>query len=288
MKYLRLVLPFIIFIILLYLYFAFRTNVNKVVTNSSLKSTIPVSKSVPKVNFSNDTVSNINQKFSLNLESSQSNYYSFYFSKTDYQIASNLGISSPPTTESSNQTVWYVGEQSLVYSNNSYFYSIKNDSQKVNIYSYSNSIISNTFGISGINFDKNLVFSGSDQILYYYPRINNSYIYKPDGMKFYDEFIFTDSNNFVSFSIYPFNLTKRLAISSKFILKGSNLSKTFSYINTNLQIQNISFISEMQGFFIDFKNSNIIPIYILSAKADIINNTILPMYIYVPEIKIAL
>lgn len=287
MKYLRLILPFIIFVILLYLYFAFRTNINNVVKNNSFKNTVNIVKTIPKVNFLNDKVGNISQNFSLNLPSLQSNYYSFHFNKTAYQIASNLGINNPPSSTSNNQIMWSVGSQSLIYSNSSYFYSMKNDTQKVNIYSYSNSTLSNDFGISGINFEKNLVFSQGEQILYYYPRINNSYIYKTNGVKFYDEFIFTDSNNPVSFSVYPFNITQKLGKSYSFTLKGSTLSKTYSYISTNLQIQSISFLSERQGYFIDLINSKIIPVYILSAKADIINNTILPMFIYVPEIKVA-
>ena len=288
MKYLRLVLPLIIFMILLYLYFAFRTHINTVVKNNSLKNTtITLSKTEPTINFLNDQVGNVIQNFSLNLKSLQSMYYSFYFNKTAYQVASNLGINNPPLSTSNNQIVWDLGVQSLVYSNKSYFYSVRNNSQKVNIYSYSNSILSNIFGLSDVNFNKNLVFSSGEQILYYYPIINNNYIYKPNGVRFYDEFIFTDSSNPVSFSVYPFDITKKLGIGSNFILKGSNLSSTYSYINTNLQIQGISFLSERQGFFIDLINSKIVPIYILSAKADIINNTILPMFIYVPEIKVA-
>jgi hypothetical protein len=285
MKYIRLLLPFSIFLILLYLYFNFKSNFTK--KNTPLKSvkTQIAKPSVPKISFLSDYINNTNQSFSINLPSDRSSYYSFSFNKTPYQIASNLGISSPPVSSTNNQFVWQGKNNSLVYSNSSYFYTIKNKAKKTNIYTYANTILSQDFKISTVNFHKNIKFLNGKTVLYYYPTINGNFIYKPDGVKFYDEFIFTDSNIPVSFSIYPFNINKKHGYPQNFNLNKNTLSKSFSYINTSLAISNISFTSQSQGYFIDLKNNYIVPIYILSGKADIINSTTLPIFIYVPEIK---
>ena len=284
MKYLRLLLPFTIFLILLYLYFNFKSSfINNTITKQT-KTKIS-NPSIPKVSFLGDYLNKVKQSFSINLPSENSYYYSFFFDNTPYQVASNLGITSPPVTSTKTQLIWEEQGNTLIYSNNSYFDTIKNSSKNLNIYSYANNILSAGFNINTVNFYKSIKFLNGETILYYYPTVNNNFIYKPEGIKFYDEFIFTDSGIPLSFSIYPFNIEKKQGYSENFNLTGNTINKAFSYINTKLGIQSISFISQTQGYFIDLKNKYIIPIYLLEGKADIINSNILPIFIYVPEIK---
>jgi hypothetical protein len=141
------------------------------------------------------------------------------------------------------------------------------------------------FEINSYNFKDTIFFTQGEEVLNLYPQVNNQYIYKEDGEKFYDQFIFNLKNQLKSFSIYPFNLKMDYGYNSSFKLTNANISQFPFYANV-LSIRDVYFSNQSSGFYIDLKNKNLVPIYIISGKADILNGSSEGFFLYVPEIKI--
>lgn len=283
MKYLKILLPLLIFVLLLYAYLKFHPqnkNVNEIKKSNNIK------KVIPSVDFQGTSIIPTNQKFLLNLPSQSDVFYSLYYPETPYSIAGNLGINIPPESTSSSQIVWIYNGGQLIYSNGSYFESYKSLKSGVqDIYTYSENIMKKDFEINSYNFKDTIFFTQGEEVLNLYPQVNNQYIYKENGEKFYDQFIFNLKNQLKSFSIYPFNLKMDYGYYSSFKLTNANISQFPFYANV-LSIRDVYFSNQSNGFYIDLKNKNLVPIYIISGKADILNGSSEGFFLYVPEIKI--
>jgi hypothetical protein len=279
---LKIVVPVILLIALVYLYINFHPNTAKINASKSKKGTVIV---IPKLSFYSNTRITIQKSQPLSIVNPNNNRNFYYTSlKNPYAEATNLGISYPPTLSKNGQISWSSSNISLIYSNGSFFYSSTKGSQG-NVSTYINNVLS---GLTpqGVSYKKVTDITQNEIIVYVYPKITNQYIYLTNGNKFFYTFSFYLNDSIKSFSIYPLSLTTKkgqtLNITS---LNHKTLKMLGFYANISGAISNISITKEDSGYFFDPQNKAIIPIYIIYGNADIINLSIKQFILYVPEVK---
>ncbi|MHB8362069.1 MAG: hypothetical protein ACYDBX_00405 [Patescibacteria group bacterium] len=282
LKVLKIIVPVILLIVLVYIYINFHPNTSKINASKPKKGNVTV---IPKLSFYSNTGITIQKSQPLSIVNPNNNSNFYYTSlKNPYAEATNLGISYPPTLSKNGQISWSSSNISLIYSNGSFFYSSTKGSQG-NVSTYINNVLS---GLTpqGVSYKKVTDITQNEIIVYVYPKITNQYIYLTNGNKFFYTFSFYLNDSIKSFSIYPLSLTTKkgqtLSITS---LNHKTLKMLGFYANISGAISNISITKEDSGYFFDPQNKAIIPIYIIYGNADIINLSIKQFILYVPEVK---
>ena len=282
LKVLMIILPVILLIVLVYIYINFHPNTSKVNSAKSKNSSVVV---VPKLSFYSNTGITAQKSQSLSIVNPNNNKHFYYTSlKNPYTEATNFGVSYPSTISKNGQISWSSSNNSLIYSNGSFFYSKAKGSQG-NVSAYINNVLSQITP-QGVSYKKVTDIAQNEIIIYVYPKITNQYLYLTDGKKFFYTFTFYLNDSIKSFSIYPLSITikKGQAINIK-SLDNKTLKTLGLYINISGVISNISVTSEDSGYFFDPQNKVIIPVYIIYGNADIINLGIKNFTLYVPEVK---
>ncbi len=282
MKILKIIIPIIILIGLVYLYMNFHPNNSKITPPKPKNSAVIV---IPKLSFYSNTGITIQKSQSLSIVNPNNNKNFYYTSpKNPYTVATNLGISYPPTSSKNGQISWSSSTNSLIYSNGSFFYSATKGSRGT-ASTYIKNVLSQITP-QGVGYKEVTDITQNEIIVYVYPKITNQYIYLTDDNKFFYTFSFYLNDSIKSFSIYPLSLTTKkgqtLSITS---LNNKTLKPLGLYVNTSGAISNIAITSEDSGYFFDPQNKVIVPIYIIYGNADIINLGIKNFTLYVPEVK---
>ncbi len=280
MKVLKIIVPIVILIGLVYLYINFHPTHPNVPVVKTKSTTI-----IPKVSFYINTNIKIQKAKSIPIINPNNNKTFYYTSlKNPYTVATNLGISYPPILSKNGQISWTSSTNSLIYSNGSFFYSV-NLGSKGSISEYINNILSQITP-QGVSYKKVTNITQNEVIVYVYPKITNQYIYLTDGNKFFYTFIFYPNDSIKSFNIYPLTLSKRKGQSLNVTnLDNKTLKNLGLYVGASGVISNVIITSEDSGYFFDPQNKVIIPVYIIYGNADIINLGIRNFTLYVPEVK---
>jgi hypothetical protein len=225
------------------------------------------------------TILNLYPQTSDNTIYSETSYIS------PYTIADDIGFSFPPSVSEGSTMIWSRGGISFSYSNNTYFYSSNNSniSSYVNPYIFINQVLTQYFGMISVKFKYLEEISNNSIIIKVFPVINGSYIYDSSG-KYYEDFSFYSNGEIKSFTIKPVYLTSYYGKLVNVKLNSSDISKFGSSVNLPI-VQNLSVLDISSSYYMDSNDSLIFPIYLISANADIINQSSVPISLYVPEVQ---
>ncbi len=283
MKILKFVLPIILFILILFLYLD-KSNLFKFQSSTIHKN---ISVYTPKITFIDHigsivSISNFQELFP---QFSNNDIYLSSSYISPYTIANDLGFSSPPIVSNSNSVAWSSGSVNFSYSNNTYFYNSGKDyiSSSVNPYIFLKNILIQDFGMISVKFKYSENISNSFIEIKAFPVINGNYIYDSSG-RYYEDFSFYSNGEIKSFTIEPLYLTTKYGKLVNVKLNTSNVTKFGSSVNLSF-VNVLSLLNVSSVYYIDSTDSVVFPIYLISANADIINQGLVPISLYVPEVK---
>ncbi|MCL4393031.1 hypothetical protein M1145_02730 [Patescibacteria group bacterium] len=288
MKVIKIVIPIIVFIALIYLYvLSMNSHSNLHIKIKSKKSHINSSRNIPKVSFQSNKFRFLKNNFKFGFNPQNNSYYVNKVNLNPYSVAINLGFSKAPTTiNGSNSLVWTNSKGHLVYSNNTYF-EILNKGSSSNIQNYKSQLIKKVFNMGNISSVDSENIVGNTYVYKIYPTIDSQYIYTNNFHRFYESIILYSNKSLKSFSILPIDLKTQKGYLNKITLSYINMNNYPLYIG-NLNSGTISGINigkVRNIFYYDLSSNNIIPAYMIYGNVVIINNGDMRYESFIPKIK---
>ncbi len=284
MKILRIIIPIVIFILILFVYLD-RSNIFKFSKSNNKVSSSSVY--IPKITFKYhiDSMEHTSSVLNLYPQTSDNTIYSETSYISPYTIADDIGFSFPPSVSGGSTMIWSRGGSSFSYSNNTYFYTSNNSniSSYVNPYIFINQVLTQYFGMISVKFKYLEEINNNSIIIKVFPVISGSYIYDSSG-RYYEDFSFYSNGEIKSFTIKPIYLTSHYGNLVNVKLNSADISEFGSSVNFPV-VQNLSVLDISSSYYMDSNDSLIFPIYLISANADIINQSSVPISLYVPEVQ---
>ena len=284
MKILRFIIPIVLLLLILFIYLD-KSNIFKFSKFNNKESISNVY--IPNISFKHhiNDIQNIGSILNLYPQISDNTVYKETSYISPYTIADDLGFSFPPSVSNSSTMIWSRGGISFSYSNNTYFYSSDNSnvSTNVNPYVFVTHILVQYFGMISVKFKYSENISNSFIEIKAFPVINGNYIYDSSG-RYYEDFSFYSNGEIKSFTIEPLYLTTQYGKLVNVKLNTSNVTKFGSSVNLSF-VNLLSLLNVSSVYYIDSTDSVVFPIYLISANADIMNQGLVPISLYVPEVQ---
>ncbi len=285
MKGIKIIIPIIIFLILIYVYVTDITT-PKGSSNQKISTKTVNNKSIPKISLILNNFTFLKNNFNFSLTPSQNSYYVNKLDLNSYSIAINLGFSSSPQNTGGGSFLWTGSVGKLIYSNNTYFEYLK-EGKRENIQYYVSKILNNTFNMGTVSFSKKEYIVGNTYVYKFYPMINNQYIYSSGLHRIFENITLYSNKSIKSFSILPIELEQKYGYSNKIKLSYVNMNKFPLYISniSGGAISNISISKIENEYYYDFTTGNIIPIYMIFGNVVIMNKGEFRYEGIIPKIK---